>query len=164
MKFKQLSIIAVTSAIMAAPTLTIARDHRDRDEVELEEAYLYFELNDTDGDLGLHGKADGDAWKSMSVEGPEGRHERKILSIRARAGMRRQGFTELFFESAEPTFDELDPEVFFPASRKACMNGRAGRSTTMKSRVKSGCRILFLQRPWWLASDQRPKIPVSRSR
>ncbi len=94
---------------MTAPTLGIAGN---QEEVELDEAFLYFELNDTDGDLGIHGKADGDAWKRMKIEGPEGR-ERKILDIKARSGLRRQGLTELFFESAEPTFDELDPEVFF---------------------------------------------------
>ena len=110
MKFKQLPIIAVTSALMAAPTLGIADGH---EELELDEAYLYFDLNDTDGDLGIHGKADGDAWKRMKIEGPEGERERKILDIRARSGLRRQGLTELFFESAEPTFDELDPDVFF---------------------------------------------------
>lgn len=111
MKFKQLPIVAVTSALMAAPTLGLASD---LDEVELDEAFLYFELNDTDGDLGIHGKADDDAWKKMKIEGPEGDNERTILKIRARSGLRRQGLTELFFESAEPTFDELDPEVFFP--------------------------------------------------
>lgn len=107
MKFKKLPIVAVTSALMAAPTFGIADDH---DELELDEAYLYFELNDTDGDLGIHGKADGDAWKQMKIEAP---NERTLLNITVRSKLRRQGLTELFFESSEPTFDELDPEVFF---------------------------------------------------
>ncbi len=112
MKLKQLPIAAVTSALVAAPTLGIASDH---DELELSEAQLYFELNDTDGDLGIHGKADGDAWKRMVIESPEGARGRgrKVLRINAQSGLRRQGLTELFFESSEPTFDELDPEVFF---------------------------------------------------
>ncbi len=112
MKFKQLPIAAVVSALVAAPTLGIASDH---DELELSEAQLYFELNDTDGDLGTHGKADGDAWKRMVIESPEGARGRgrKVLRINAQSGLRRQGLTELFFESSEPTFDELDPEVFF---------------------------------------------------
>lgn len=107
MKLKKLPIVAVTSALLAASTLGVASDH---DELELDEAYLYFELNDTDGDLGIHGKADGDAWKRMKIEGP---NDRNLLNIRVRSRLRRQGLTELFFESAEPTFDELDPEVFF---------------------------------------------------
>ena len=111
MKSKQLPIIAAAGLLIAAPLPAIADE---QEELELDEAYLYFELNDTDGDLGIHGKADGDSWKKMSIEGPEGESERRLLTIRARSGIRRQGLTELFFESAEPTFDELDPEVFFP--------------------------------------------------
>jgi len=44
---------------MAAPALAIA----DQDELEFDEVYLYFELNDTDGDLGIHGRVDGFPWK-----------------------------------------------------------------------------------------------------
>lgn len=106
MKFKQLPIIALTSALMAAPSLALADD----DELEFDEAYLFFELNDTDGDLGIHGKVDGGPWKWVAIEGP---NERRVMYVLTRGSVRRQGLTELFFESAEPTFDELDPEVFF---------------------------------------------------
>ncbi len=105
MKFKQFPI-AIAVAALTAPTLAAA----DHDEIDLDEAQLYFELNDTDGDLGIHGKADGEAWKRMKIEAP---NERNMLDIRVTSRLRRQGLTELFFESAEPTFDELDPEVFF---------------------------------------------------
>jgi len=110
MNFKKLPIVAVTSALMAAPTLANAWYWHDREEVDLDEAYLFFELNDTDGDLGIHGKADGDAWKRMKIEAP---NERTLLNIIVRSKLSRQGLTELFFESAEPTFDELNPTVFF---------------------------------------------------
>ncbi len=106
-------LIYALAIFMVTSTLVFADDDDDDDgdiEIQLDEAFLFFELNDTDGDLGLHGKADGDAWKKMSIEGPNGR---KILKIKAKSGLRRQGLTELFFESAEPTFDELDPDVFF---------------------------------------------------
>jgi len=105
MKFERVAIIAM-AAVISAPTLAIADD----DELEFEEGYVYFELNDTDGDLGIHGKVDGDAWKKVAIEGPG---DRKIMDVKAKSGLRIQGLTELFFESAEPTFDELDPEVFF---------------------------------------------------
>jgi hypothetical protein len=36
-----------------------------------------------------------------------------MLNVLVRGRLRRQGLTELFFESAEPTFDELAPEDFF---------------------------------------------------
>ena len=55
-------------------------------------------------------KVDGEPWKYLSVEDPNGRH---MLNIRVRGRLRRQGLTELAFESAEPTFDELTPDEFF---------------------------------------------------
>ncbi len=112
MKHRKTKVILLAAAL-TAPALALADD----DEIEFDEAYLYFELNDTDGDLGIHGKVDGDAWRRVAIEGP---NDRKILNITARSGLRRQGLTELFFESAEPCFptdpeceDPLDPEVFF---------------------------------------------------
>ena len=36
-----------------------------------------------------------------------------MLKVNVRGRLRRQGLTEFFFESAEPTFDELPPEQFF---------------------------------------------------
>ncbi len=36
-----------------------------------------------------------------------------MLDIRVKGRLRRQGLTEIFFESAEPSFDELAPEQFF---------------------------------------------------
>ena len=105
MKFERAVMVALV-VVMSTPLMAIADD----DELEFEEAFVFFELNDTDGDLGIHGKVDGDAWKKVAIEGPG---ERKLLDMKAKAGARYQGLTELFFESAEPTFDELDPEVFF---------------------------------------------------
>jgi hypothetical protein len=83
--------------------------------IPLDEAELFFELNDTDGDLGIHALIDGEAWKRLKIEDPR---ERKMLDIKVKGRLRRQGLTEIFFESAEPTFDELEPEDFsrrFPA-------------------------------------------------
>lgn len=73
-------------------------------------ADLFLELNDTDGDLGLHGALDGGAWLNLEIESP---NERPLLGLTATRGLRQQGLTQLAFESAEPTFDELDPAVFF---------------------------------------------------
>lgn len=75
-----------------------------------EEAHIFFELNHTDGDLGIHSLVDGDAWKSLEIELPNGR---EVLEIKVKSNLRRQGLTEIFFESDEPKFDELAPEDFF---------------------------------------------------
>jgi hypothetical protein len=74
------------------------------------EANLFFELNDTDGDLGIHSLIDGEPWKSLEIEDP---FERQMLNVVVSGRLGKQGLTELFFESAEPPFDELSPEQFF---------------------------------------------------
>ena len=107
MKFRQIPILVVTSALMAAPLWSFAQDE---DDEAFEEGRLFFELNDTDGDLGIHGKVDGDEWESLEIEDP---NERRMAQVKVRGRLGRQGLTEIFFESAEPTFDELDPEDFF---------------------------------------------------
>ncbi len=96
--------------LLAALPLTPVYADDDDEELEFDEAHLFFELNDTDGDLGIHGKIDGDEWKRVHIENPD---ERVIMRVRASGKLRRQGITELFFESAEPTFDELAPADFF---------------------------------------------------
>jgi len=74
------------------------------------EAEIFFELNNTDGDLGIHGSIDGGPWASLEIDGP---NDRPLLGIVSRGRLRAQGMTQLFFESAEPTFDELAPSDFF---------------------------------------------------
>lgn len=102
-------------AMVAAAVVTHAAaahgwNEEEEQEIPFEEASLFFELNDTDGDLGLHGLIDGDEWKKLEIEDP---FERSMLDIQVTGRLRRQGLTEVFFESAEPTFDELAPAQFF---------------------------------------------------
>jgi hypothetical protein len=89
-------------------SITLADD--DDNEIPYAVADIYAELNHTDGDLGFHALIDGEPWKSLTIEDTR---ERRILSIRNRGRLRHQGLTELFFESAEPPFDELTPREFF---------------------------------------------------
>ena len=83
-----------------------------QEEPFFEEAFLFFELNNTDGDLGIHAMIDGDAWKRLKIVCQTGR-TKTLLDLKVKRNLRMQGLTELFFESAEPTFDELSPEEFF---------------------------------------------------
>ncbi len=104
---KYLSMLALpfaAAAFTASPVLA------DDDEIPFDEAHLFFELNNTDGDLGIHALIDGEPWKRLSIEDPG---ERKMLAVNVRGRLKRQGLTEFFFESAEPTFDELSPRHFF---------------------------------------------------
>jgi hypothetical protein len=99
---------AVVSLVMGVAPPAWAEG--DDEEIPFDVAEIFFELNDTDGDLGIHALVDGEPWKRLEMEDP---NERRMLKIRVRGRLRRQGLTELFFESAEPTFDELSPEEFF---------------------------------------------------
>jgi len=87
-----------------------AQDGGEDEETEFGEAEFFFELNDTDGDLGVHSLIDGDDWRRLRIEDPG---ERVILDITARGRLGKHGLTELSFESAEPTFDELPAAEIF---------------------------------------------------
>lgn len=70
---------------------------------ELDEAFLRIEINATDGDVGFHGKFDGEASKEMKIRDPKGG---LIYLLKADKSLRSQGLTESFFESDEPTCAE----------------------------------------------------------
>ena len=71
--------------------------------VQLSQAEIIIEINATDGDAGIQVFLDGEDWTRMKVFDPDGN---KVLDIRATGSVGIQGVTELFFESAEPSFDE----------------------------------------------------------
>jgi len=71
--------------------------------MKLADTAIFIEINDTDGDAGIQIFLDGEGWDSMRVFDPAGN---KILDIRAEGSVGIQGITELFFESAEPSFEE----------------------------------------------------------
>lgn len=96
-------------ALAVAAPVSFATGDNDK-ETPFDEAELFFELNNTDGDLGIHALIDGEGWKKLEIEDL---HERGMLKVYVQGRLRRQGLTEFFFESAEPTFDELSPEKFF---------------------------------------------------
>jgi hypothetical protein len=85
--------------------------------VQLADATMIVEVNATDGDAGLQAFLDGEAWRTMTISGPDGR---RVLSVEANGRLRRLGMTELFSESNEPTFAKLPLRRFlrrFPEGR-----------------------------------------------
>ncbi|MBT8081626.1 MAG: hypothetical protein KJP08_03605 [Gammaproteobacteria bacterium] len=114
MKTRNLLFGAGIASLCVAPALADKYHHAHGDEngeeIEWDVAEIFFELNDTDGDLGIHALIDGEPWKRLQIEDLK---ERRILGVGVRSRLRRQGLTEFFFESAEPTFDELPPTTFF---------------------------------------------------
>ena len=77
---------------------------------ELDEAEVFFEFNSTDDDRGIQFFWDGEPWKVMIVKNQSGR---PVLDVIAQRNVRAQGLTEGFFESAEPTSDDLPADEFF---------------------------------------------------
>ena len=75
--------------------------------VELSEARIYIEYNYTANDLGFHVSLDGEDWKSLTITNPD--HD-VIFEVEGHAGYEDLGMTELFFEGAEPSLDDVDVE------------------------------------------------------
>ncbi|MDA0705172.1 MAG: hypothetical protein O2805_00750 [Proteobacteria bacterium] len=63
----------------------------DDEEIPFDEAFIFFELNDTDGDLGIHAKIDGDAWKQLTIL--RDWDDRRLLDIRVSSALRQQQVT-----------------------------------------------------------------------
>jgi hypothetical protein len=100
-------VVALILAFAAPELWANDDDDDDDDESTFEEAELFFELNDTDGDLGIHALIDGDPWKRLKIKNEE---NKKLLDVKVLRGLKKQGLTEFFFESAEPPFVSDDPE------------------------------------------------------
>lgn len=105
-----ISVLLLGAAPAGSAGTAMGKGKHEAPEIPFSEARLLFELNHTDGDLGFHGLIDGDAWKRLEIEAPD---ERELLNVLVRGSLRKQGLTEIFFESAEPSFDELPPARFF---------------------------------------------------
>jgi len=104
------TLSSVAAGIVALATTPIVQAGDEDMEIPFDVADVYAELNNTDRDLGFHALIDGDEWKKLAIEDP---NERRMLKVNLRGRLRRQGLTELFFESAEPNFDDQSPEEFF---------------------------------------------------
>lgn len=97
----------------------------------LEDAEIFFEINDTDGDAGIQVFLDGEGWDSMQMSGPNGVE----FSVAAEKGIGQQGITEFFFESAEPSFDVQTLEELLELFPRGRYNFRG---TTTEGKVLRG--------------------------
>lgn len=107
-----LRIVAVLLVVVAGGATLGVHGRADAAEaVEVEEFALFFEFNSTDGDLGLQGFVDADAWRSVTIKDPNGR---KILEVTSQGSSKKLGLTEFDFESQEPLLAEEDVRDRFP--------------------------------------------------
>ncbi len=68
------------------------------------QAKIIIEVNASAGDAGIQIFVDGEGWNRLEVFSPDGQ---KIFDVRGSGSVGLTGVTELFFESAEPSFLDL---------------------------------------------------------
>jgi hypothetical protein len=99
-------------------------------------ARIYIEYNESANDLGFHVSLDGEDWEELEIRDPRGT---VIFEVESGGGYTDLGLTELFFEGAEPTLDEVPLAQLlakFPAGRYRFVG------TTVGNRSIDGSAIL----------------------
>jgi hypothetical protein len=94
-----------------------------------DEAQVFFEFNTTDNDLGFQLFLDAEGWHKVTLAGPNGE---QLVRIVADGNLANLGLTELRFESAEPSPDEVLNK--FPAGEYK-LRGTTVEGATLFSRV-----------------------------
>jgi hypothetical protein len=94
---------------VAAPVLWASNGQQANGTIPFADARIIIEVNSTDGDAGIQVFLDGDPWEKVEVLDPNGS---KILDVVGRGSVGQQGLAELFFESGEPTLDEVPLDEF----------------------------------------------------
>ena len=103
--------------------------------IQLADTEIRIEINDTDGDAGIQIFLDGVGWDTMRVFDPDGN---MVLDFGAQGSVGLQGITELFFESAEPSFDEQSLEELlelFPEGNYK-FEGETTEGDTLKGKAR----------------------------
>lgn len=65
---------------------------------------IYIEYNASGNDLGFHVFLDGEDWKTLKILSPSGA---SIFEVTGKGAYAQLGLTELFFEGAEPSLDDV---------------------------------------------------------
>jgi hypothetical protein len=106
---KVTGLVLATLFVGSAAGADRDRSPRRGERVELGDARLKIETNDTDGDAGIQVFLDADPWRWMEILDTRGR---RLFRSTASGIFGEQGGTELFLESGEPSFDEVPLEEF----------------------------------------------------
>jgi hypothetical protein len=105
--------VYIAAAVAALVGVTVPDLHAGgqsrKSPIQLEQARLIIELNDTAQDVGVQVFLDAEPWKTMEIISPDGR---RIFEVKGKANVGSLGLTELFAESNEPSLDELSLEEF----------------------------------------------------
>jgi hypothetical protein len=96
------------------------------------QAKIIIEVNATAEDAGIQIFVDAEGWNRLEVFDPKGR---KIVDVTGSNSVGKQGITELFFESAEPSFEEQSLEELFDLFPKG---NYTFRGTTVDGQALNG--------------------------
>lgn len=121
--------VSIVLALGSASTAVQAKT------IQLADSAIRIEINDTDGDAGIQIFLDGEGWDSMVVTDPDGI---QVLDFQAVGSIGLQGITELFFESAEPSFEEQPLEellALFPEGLYT-FDGTTTEGDTLKGKAR----------------------------
>jgi hypothetical protein len=103
-----LLVAAFALILGAAAQEPLASDNdKAKAQIPFEVTKIFFEYNSTDNDLGVHVFLDGEDWTKLKITDPN-RH--MIFEVEGKGGYKDLGLTELFFEGAEPSLDEVPLE------------------------------------------------------
>jgi len=97
-------LTVIAALVLSAPTWA--------SPLKFEASRIYIEFNSTDNDLGFHVFLDAEDWKSMKIINPAG-----VTVFEANGkgpyGRPNLGLSEMFFEGAEPTLDQIPLATLF---------------------------------------------------
>src|SRR5262245_37252733 len=104
MSILRIVLLVISVLALSAPTWAAAP--------KFEASRIFIEYNSTDNDLGFHVFLDAEDWKSMRIVNPSGV---TIFEATGKGpyGRPSLGLSEMFFEGAEPTLDEIPLETLF---------------------------------------------------
>lgn len=104
-----LTVLLIAALALGVGAVGWADDDDDDDDQALpfSEIQFFFELNDTDEDLGIQLNLGAEPWNKLRIEDPNGK---LILKVDGKGDLKKFGLSQLFFESNEPSFDELSKD------------------------------------------------------
>lgn len=112
------AIAGLGAALALATTPSAASSDDGGAPLEFDVAQIRIEKNATARDAGIQMLLDAEDWKRVAIYLPHGGP--RIMQVRASSSVGRIGMTELFFESAEPSLEDLplrDLLGMFPEGR-----------------------------------------------
>ncbi len=101
-----ISVMVAATWLLGVPA---SADDEEEEEIPFSRTKIIIEFNASAEDVGIQVLLDGEPWKRLEVFNPT---ERKILDVAASKSLARQGLTEFFFESSEPSLADVPLSEF----------------------------------------------------